>query len=237
MRVRGGTYAASTRGFSNMTSCEPKRCSAYSDDLRWRMVWQREGLGYTYDDVAKNLCVDKSTVKRIVDRFKLSGNISKKPYPTHRAARKLILPAQLVMDQPAHYLDEIQRKLKQLLLIDVDISTICRFLHKCGFTRQKLRTVALQQDQFLRQQFMCDMSVYSTNMFIFIDETTEMHFASMDTVYVVRLQSTMHCWLEESEYLLLRACLVLVCLMSKPLLEPVMETHSMILYTLIYYHT
>ena len=159
-----------------MTSCEPKRCSAYSDDLRWRMVWQREGLGYTYDDVAKNPCVDKSTVKRIVDRFKLSGNVSKKPYPTHRAARKLILPAQLlilqlVMDQPAHYLDEIQRKLKHLLLIDVDISTICRFLHKCGFTRQKLRTVALQQDQFLRQQFMCDMSVYSTNMFIFIDET------------------------------------------------------------------
>ena len=58
-----------------MTSCEPKRCSTYSDDLRWRMVWQ---LGYTYGDVAKNLCVDKLTVKRIVDRFKFSGNISKK---------------------------------------------------------------------------------------------------------------------------------------------------------------
>ena len=38
------------------------------------MVWQREGLGFTYDDVAKNLCVDKSTVKRIVDRFNFSGN-------------------------------------------------------------------------------------------------------------------------------------------------------------------
>ena len=77
------------------------------------MVWQREGLGFTYDDVAKNLCVDKSTVKRIVDRFNLSGSVSKNPYPKERAARKLILPAQLlilqlVMDQPAHYLDEIQ---------------------------------------------------------------------------------------------------------------------------------
>ena len=159
-----------------MTSCEPKRCSAYSDDLRWRMVWQKEGLGLSHRDVATNLSVDKCTVKRIVDHFKLSGCVSKKPYPTHRAARKLILPAQLlilqlVLDQPAHYLDEIQRELKRLLLIDVDISTICRFLHKCGFTRQKLRTVALQQDQFLRQQFMCDMSAYSTDMFIFIDET------------------------------------------------------------------
>ena len=63
------------------------------------MVWQQEGLGYTYDDVAKNLCVDKSKVKRIVERFKLSGNISKKPYPIHRAARKLILPAQLLILQ------------------------------------------------------------------------------------------------------------------------------------------
>ena len=75
------------------------------------------------------------------------------------------------MDQPAHYLDEIQRELKCLLFIDVDISTICWFLQKCGFTHQKLCTVALQQDQFLRQQFMCNMSAYSTDMFLFIDET------------------------------------------------------------------
>ena len=159
-----------------MSSCEPRRTSAYSDDLRWRMVWQRDGLGCTYDGIARNLCVDKSTVKRIVDRFRLSGNVSKKPYPAQRCARKLILPAQLlilqlVMDHPAHYLDEIQKELKDILLIDVDISTICRFLQKCGFTRQKLRNVALQQDKFLRQQFICDMSAYNTDMFIFIDET------------------------------------------------------------------
>ena len=48
---------------------------------------KREGLGYTYDDVARNLCVDKSTVKRIVDRFKLSGNVGKKPYPTERYSK------------------------------------------------------------------------------------------------------------------------------------------------------
>ena len=113
-----------------------------------------------------------------MDHFKLTGNVSKKPYPMQRAARKLILLAQLlilqlVMDQPAHYLDEIQRELRRLLLIDVDISTICQFLQKCGFTHQKLCTVALQRDQLLRQQFTCGMSVYTTDMFIlnFIDET------------------------------------------------------------------
>ena len=27
-----------------MVSCEPLRCAACSNDLRWRMVWQREVL-------------------------------------------------------------------------------------------------------------------------------------------------------------------------------------------------
>ena len=26
-------------------SINPKKTSAYSEDLRWRMVWQKEGLG------------------------------------------------------------------------------------------------------------------------------------------------------------------------------------------------
>ncbi len=42
-----------------MTSIESARFSAYSDDLRWRMVWQREGVGLTVEqvDLAKNLGV------------------------------------------------------------------------------------------------------------------------------------------------------------------------------------
>ena len=35
------------------SSCEPKRTSAYSEDLRWRMVWERECLlGKKCSDVA-----------------------------------------------------------------------------------------------------------------------------------------------------------------------------------------
>lgn len=33
------------------TSYEPARLSAYSDDLRWRMVYQRMALGYTFDQI------------------------------------------------------------------------------------------------------------------------------------------------------------------------------------------
>ena len=47
-------------------SCEPGRRSAYGEDLRWRIVWQREVLGYKYGQIASNLNVDVSTVWRIV---------------------------------------------------------------------------------------------------------------------------------------------------------------------------
>ena len=43
-----------------MTSCEPTRCSAYSEDLRWRIVWQTEALPYTSDQVASNLGIEPS---------------------------------------------------------------------------------------------------------------------------------------------------------------------------------
>ena len=73
-------------------SFEPSRSSAYSEDLRWRMVWQKEALGYTCTKIAENLCVDKSTVSRTLTLFHSTGSVSKKPYPEGRAFRKLTPP-------------------------------------------------------------------------------------------------------------------------------------------------
>ena len=159
-----------------MTSIEPERTSAYSEDLRWRMVWQKEALGHTYEGVAKNLGVDKATVWRTVSLFQETGNVTKKVYPKEKAFRMLTTPAQLlifhlVCQNPGIYLSEIQTELQQTLLISVSISTICKFLKKNGFTRQKLRITALQRDECLRQKYVVDMSVYSPEMLVFVDET------------------------------------------------------------------
>lgn len=157
-------------------SCEPGRSSAYSEDMRWRMVWQREALGYTYGQIAQNLCVDKSTVSRTLELFYTTGSVSKRPYPKDKAFRKVTMPAQLlilqlVLDKPGIYLHEIQKELETILLLEVSLSTICRFLQESGFTRQRLYTTALQRDEFLRQQYISDVSVYSPEMLVFIDET------------------------------------------------------------------
>ena len=158
------------------TSCEKGRSSAYSEDIRWRIVWQREALQLPVEIIAKNLCIDKSTVRRILTIFHITGNVSKKPYPKNRAFRKISLPVQLfiihlIMSHPGIYLREIQTQIQNTLLLDVDISTICRFLHNAGFTRQKLKLCALQRDELIREQYIFDVSVYDVEMLVFVDET------------------------------------------------------------------
>ena len=54
--------------------------------------------------------------------------------------------------------------------MEVSLSTLCKFLSKSGFTHKRLRTVALHQDKALREQFSSEVSVYDTDMFVFVDE-------------------------------------------------------------------
>ena len=58
-----------------------------------------------------------------------------------------------------------------MLEIYVNESAICKFLRKSGFTYQKLKVVAVQQDAFLRQQFIAEVTVCRPEMLVFIDET------------------------------------------------------------------
>ena len=105
-------------------SYEPARLSAYSDDLRWRMVYQRMALGLTFDQISKNLGVDKSTAQRTVTLFKTTGSIHKQPYPKEKASRKLTSPAQmfvlyLTLQKPAIYLHEIQKEVSLLVKVSL----------------------------------------------------------------------------------------------------------------------
>ena len=139
-------------------------------------MWQFEALGYTHKKIAKHLSVDRSTVSRILKQFHATGTVMKKKYPKDRALRKLSDPAQLlilnlVINKPGIYLREIQRELLHVLLLEIEVSTICKFLHSNNFSHHKMCQVALQRDHFLRQQYMIDTQEYEPEMFIFLDET------------------------------------------------------------------
>ena len=80
---------------AKMSSFERSRSSAYGEDLRWRMVWQCEAMGKPVEEVAYNLCVDKSTVYRVLQIFYQTGGVKKKVYPKECSYRKITTPAQL----------------------------------------------------------------------------------------------------------------------------------------------
>ena len=140
------------------------------------MVYQKEALDYSYDQISKNLGVDSSTVHRVLTLFRATGSVHKRPYPKQNASRKLTPIAQLfvlntVIQKPGIYLHEIQKELQESLLMTVSVPTLCKFLHTSGFTHKRLRNVALQQDKMLREHYSSEVSVYTTDMFVFVDET------------------------------------------------------------------
>ena len=75
-------------------SCEPYRKSAYHEDLRWRMVWQRKVLNLKLEVIAKNLGVDTSTVQRVISKF---DNTEKKEYSSQNRIMKLCKPVELTI--------------------------------------------------------------------------------------------------------------------------------------------
>ena len=70
-------------------SRETYHCSAYSEYLRWRIVYQCLGLDFSCRTVASNLGVDPSTVSRTVQRFQQTGSVKKAKYDSSTLPRKL----------------------------------------------------------------------------------------------------------------------------------------------------
>jgi len=172
-----------------MTSCEHSRSSAYDKNLRWHIVWQKEGLGLSDDTIASNLNIDKSTVSRTVQRFITTGTVAKLPYPKETVTRKLTDPAKLfifnlVLSSPGISLREIQEELLYTLLIHIDVTNICRLLQQNGFTRQKLKICALQRSEFLRQCYYGrSFNLQPRNAWMKLEQIEEILSKGIVTVY------------------------------------------------------
>ncbi len=148
-------------------SCEPGRRAPYSENLRWRMIWQREVLGMKLVDIAKCLNVDTSTVWRVNRLFQCTGSVTKCHYPANRRVKKLFdnvkfLILNLVLDKPQLYLREIKAEVLTVTGLDVSLASLCRFLKNMNFSRQKMQMVAKQREDQLRSAFREDISLYES---------------------------------------------------------------------------
>jgi len=78
----------------------------------------------------------------------------------------------LVVGPPGIHLCEICKELRNFLGIDVEESSL---IAQKWYNKTKMRITALQRDDFLQQKCINDISVYSTDMFVFLDETRADH--------------------------------------------------------------
>ena len=77
----------------------------------------------------------------------------------------------IVFDNPTMYIDEICHEVFDATGITVSASTICHLLKAYGITRKKVQFVAIQRSATLRGAFMAHCHMFSTDKFIWVDET------------------------------------------------------------------
>lgn len=126
------------------------------------MVHQVELQGKPYREVAKNLCVDPSTVCRTVGLFNDTGSVEKRKYPPNLGSAVLtdidkLIIIETITETPNIYLHEIKDILVQETGTNVSVSTIWKFLHVQNITREKMILVAKQRDDSVRTTYLQDM--------------------------------------------------------------------------------
>ena len=99
------------------------------------------------NDIASLLHVSVKTVRRIVKLFLNTGDVepsSRKNGPDRVLSEfdELVL-VQCVSEKPSMYLHELQNELFRATGTWVDCATVCRTMKRLGFSRKKIRYVAL----------------------------------------------------------------------------------------------
>ena len=157
-------------------SCEPNRTSAYSSDLRWRIVWLRITRYYSYRAISRSLCVGIGTVSRVLQQFNDTGEVRPNRRKERRHLRTLddlheLFIIGVVLEHPAIEQTEMCSMIESATNVKVSISTVCRLLKKYGITRKKIRTVASQRSATLRGRYMSEVLFFKRDMFVWLDET------------------------------------------------------------------
>ena len=116
---------------------------AYSEDLRWRIICYKFLLMGSDEEIAFQLFVCPRTVQRICQKFVLTGNVvaerAGRPVGTttlHRHEEYIIMEA--ILKEPATRLHQLASTIQEQTGSEFDVSTLCRTLHRLGFTNKKV---------------------------------------------------------------------------------------------------
>ena len=147
---------------------------AYSNDLRWCIVWLYYYKEKSIEEIQDLLFVSTRSVRRYLTLFEETGDVSPAiqqhgPPRTLDAFEEISL-IQSLLNKPEMYLEELRQELIQITGADVCVSTICKTLKRLGFSRKKMRQVALQRSEEQRLELKEEVAYLDADMLVWIDE-------------------------------------------------------------------
>lgn len=102
-----------------MTSAEPKRTAAYSQDISLRVVWMRLGMDLTFRSIADRSQIGLGSAYRLYQCYVRTGTFTAHKRSDRPQCRKLdghheLLILGLVMENQGMYLVEICSKIQEV---------------------------------------------------------------------------------------------------------------------------
>ena len=118
-------------------------CRALIQRTSERIIWYKFLLMRSDEEFAFQLFVCPRTVQRICQKFVLTGNVvaerAGRPVGTttlHRHEEYIIMEA--ILKEPATRLHQLASTIQEQTGSEFDVSTLCRALHRLGFTNKKV---------------------------------------------------------------------------------------------------
>ena len=125
-----------------------------SSQLRWLVVWKRVLCLYSWDHIQRHMSGGPgqprpglTQLKSIVRRYRRFNDVKtfqgvRRSKPTNtifdfRRDRRLM---NILLDAPGDMLCEIRSKFARSTGVKPDLSTICKAIHRLGFSRKRVRT-------------------------------------------------------------------------------------------------
>ena len=117
---------------------------AFSDDLRWRILWHYIYKEADSAEIAESLYASERMVRRIINLFLISRHVASgasvgRPRTLTSLGETLVLYA--IFENPGIYLDEVQRYLEEKAGMVISIRTICRTTHAVAGNDKKNDTI------------------------------------------------------------------------------------------------
>ena len=133
-------------------------------------------MGLKYKEIAARLGIGMGTAYRLYMRFVKTGDVAKTKQPERPDSRKIdyhheLYIIALIHENPAIYLREVCAKIAEATGVSVSGTTVCKILHKNGFSRKKLTKIALQRSIDHRGAFMANILQYPREFIVWVDET------------------------------------------------------------------